>query len=677
MSPVNYSRQGEVAVITIDHPPVNAMSTAVRLGLLDAVIQAEAEENRPQNGVIRCEGRTFVAGGDISEFGQPPQLPHLPDVYQRIEDSPIKWLAAMHGTVLGGGFELAMACAYRIATADTRFGLPEVNLGLIPGAAGTQRAPRLLGVELATDLCTTGRIISASEVLEAGGLDAIVTHPLKDSAIDFFSTPTAAIQSLPVSQRPVNLVDGDFFIREKEAISRKAKGAIAPLQNLQAIEWAATLPFSEGQPKERALHLELRNSEQSTALRHVFFAERAVSKPDVIKEVNARTLNTIGIVGGGLMGSGIAAACLNAGLKVQMVEAKPDTGIANVDRLLQGALNRKKITQNTYEAQRAGFSCGGDYQSLKNCDITIEAVFEDLQIKQHVFKQIENVVSSDAIIATNTSYINPLNIAEGVGNSSRILGLHFFSPAHIMKLLEIVRTPHTSPEVLATAFALGKQLGKIGVLSGICDGFIGNRMLAAYRRQADYLLADGAYPEQIDRAMKDFGMPMGPYQLQDLTGLQIGFANRKRMAATRPAAERYITIADELCEAQRFGQRAGAGWYLYNDGDRTPVTDPAVTELVERYSSQHNIVRQHFDDIEVQQRLIAVLANEGQRIVQEGIASHTSDIDLVKIHGYGFPRWTGGPMHYASTQGDEQVKEVLWRVCEQSPDSWVIADRYQ
>ncbi|MEM7256101.1 MAG: 3-hydroxyacyl-CoA dehydrogenase NAD-binding domain-containing protein [Pseudomonadota bacterium] len=675
MGPVSYTNQGGIAVVTIDHPPVNAMSTSVRAGLLEAVIAAEADS--VTHGIIRCEGRTFVAGGDISEFGKPPAVPHLPDVYQRIEDSPIVWLAAMYGTVLGGGFELAMACNFRVALAETRFGLPEVLLGLIPGAGGTQRLPRLVGVPLAADLCSSGRMISASELLEAGGLDAIVSHPLDDSARSFLTSPSAAITTEPVSQRPVATPDNDFSTSQRELIAKKSKGAEAPLHNLDAVQWTCEVPFSEGQPRERALHLQLRDSAQSTALRHVFFAERAVSKPTDIKDATARPFNSIAIVGGGLMGSGIAAACLSANLQVRMIETQPDVGKANVDKLLQGALSRNKITEAQYQQQLERFECDNNYALVQSCDITIEAVFEDLNVKQQVFEQLAAQLSDDAIIATNTSYLSPMAIAQGIANPSRIVGLHFFSPAHIMKLLEIVKTPDTSPEVLATAFAFARKIKKTGVLAGICDGFIGNRMLAAYRRQADYLLADGAAPKQIDQAMRSFGMPMGPYELQDLTGLQIGYANRQRLAATRSASERYVTIADQLCEAERFGQRSGAGWYLYEGGSRQPVVDPFVTALIDNYRNEQGNATQAFDDTDIQQRLLVVLANEGERILEEHIAERSLDIDLVKIHGYGFPRWSGGPMHVASQWGQSKVRDILQRVSEQSPGSWIIADKYR
>lgn len=675
LDPVTYTREDGIALITIDHPPVNAMSLVVRQGLLNTIQAAVADGM--QKGLIVCSGRTFVAGGDISEFGNPPQNPHLPDVYQALEDSPVTWLAAMHGTVLGGGFELAMACDYRIALSSTRFGLPEVTLGLVPGAAGTQRLPRLVGAKLAADLCCSGRMITAQALLEASGLDKIVDTDLHQAARDFLLAAEKPPQA--VSHRQVPAVDPDFFSTQRIAVKKAAKGALAPLHNLEAVQWTTETDFATGQKRERALHLELRNSEQSVALRHAFFAERAVSKPDAIKNATARDFQKIAIVGGGLMGSGIAAACLNAKLSVAMIEAS-DTAAANgrnnVRKLMDAALKRGLIDQNTYDERLKNFSCTTNYSDASSCDIAIEAVFEDLSVKQSVFKSLEHHMSADAIIATNTSYINPCDIAAGISNPQRIIGLHFFSPAHIMKLLEIVQTPETASDVLATAFALARKLRKVGALSGICDGFIGNRMLAAYRRQADYLLADGATPQQLDSAMRDYGLPMGPYELQDLTGLQIGYANRKRLASTRNPCERYVTIADQLCELERFGQRSSMGWYRYEEGNRKPIDDPAVMDIVINYSAENNITRREFSPQEIQLSLIAVLANEGEKILQEGIAERSLDIDMVKIHGYGFPRWRGGPMHAAALAGDDAIRQTLQKVKEQSPDSWVLADKY-
>ncbi len=673
---VDYQREGDLAIVTIDNPPVNATSTAVRTGLLHAIRSAEADQCN--KGLIRCAGRTFVAGGDVSEFGKPPQEPHLPDICIALQHSPTIWVAVLFGTVLGGGFELAMACDYRIADKGARFGLPEVNLGLVPGAGGTQFLPRLVGVELAADLASSGRLIAAQSLFEAGGLDRVIDGDVDAQARIFLEGVNS--KSIPVSQRSVASFEDGFFDAKREAIKKSAKGAAAPNLNLDAVEWATKLSFDEGQPRERALHLKLRYSDQSIALRHVFFSERAAAHPTAITGTSSSPLDTIAVVGGGLMGAGIASACLNAGFKVRLIErdiGAADAGRARVETILQGALKRGKINATVFDKQRAALMVGDDYAASYEADVAIEAVFEDLAVKQSVFRSLAQHMRNDAIIATNTSYLDPREIADSIANPDRVVGLHFFSPAHIMKLLEIVRLPQTSKAVLATSFELAKRLRKTSVLSGICDGFIGNRMLAAYRRQADYMLADGALPKEIDGAMRAFGMPMGPYELQDLTGLQIAWANRKRQAATRDPKERYVAIADQLCELERLGQRTGKGWYRYEDGNRSPVPDETVQVLINAYSAEHGITRRTFEDTEIQSRLIAVLANEGARIVEEGIAERDLDVDVVKIHGYGFPRWRGGPMHHAEALGVKKVRDQMRLVREQSPGSWALAERYQ
>lgn len=675
MSPVSYRNDAGCARVVIDNPPVNATSQLVRAGLLDAVNRAGADGCR--TGIIECVGNTFVAGGDISEFGKPPQEPHLPDVYAVLEQSPVIWAAALHGTVLGGGFELAMACHIRVALSGTRFGLPEVNLGLVPGAGGTQRLPRLIGAELATDLASSGRMISATALQRAGGLDAVVDDELIGQTITLLNA--TKIQPLRVSERMVLPVADGFYEHFKNKLEKKAKGAHAPLLNVDAIQWASDTSFDHGQPRERQLHLELRDSAQSVALRHAFFAERAVAKPYAIQGLAGNDIRHVTVVGGGLMGAGISAACLNAGLQVHLLEvdkAAVSAAKERVTALLDGALKRGKINQSVYDKQAAAFNCGSDYGAVAETDLAIEAVFEDLGVKKQVFKRLAEHINSSALLATNTSYLDPELIAQDIPHPERIVGLHFFSPAHIMKLLEIVKTGSTSAQVLATAFQFSKKIRKVGVLSGVCDGFIGNRILSAYRRQGDYLLADGASPAEVDQAMRAYGMPMGPYELQDLTGLQIGWANRKRQASTRSSKERYVTIADQLCERERFGQRSGRGWYRYEHDSRTPVVDNEVLHIVENYSKQHGITRRRFTEEEIQNSMIAVMANEGMQILEEGIAERASDIDMVKIHGYGFPRWRGGPMHAAQVMGVDIIASILADVDKQSPDSWVIAREY-
>ncbi|TMV07551.1 FAD-dependent oxidoreductase [Ruegeria sediminis] len=668
---VSVAREGDIAWVEIDNPPVNATSTAVRAGLARAV----AEVQGARAAILVCAGRTFVAGGDMSEFDRPAEEPHLPDVVRMLEDSETPFIAAMHGTVLGGGFEIALGCAWRIALSGTKFGLPEVNVGLIPGAGGTQRAPRLIGMQAAIDMACSGKLLDATEMERLGGIDMIVTGDLRSAALAFARDLPPRPEKL--RDRRAEALDGEAYSAIAADLRKRAKGQQSPLHNLEALQWSA-LPFAEGQPKERALHVELRQSAESRALRYAFFAERVVSKPKAIQDIAPRDLNRVAIVGGGLMGAGIAMACLSGGLSVTLIERDAEAADNARDRvagLINSSVKRGKISKAAKAEMLARLTPTDSYADAATADLAIEAVFEDLDVKKDVFARLAQVMSPDAILATNTSYLDPTLIFEGIANPSRCLGLHFFSPAHVMKLLEIVRTPDTSAEVLATGFALGKRLRKVSVLSGICDGFIGNRMLAAYRREAEYLLADGALPHEIDAAMRAEGLPMGPFELQDLTGLQIAWANRQRQAATRAPGERYERIADTLCEMGRLGQRSGKGWYKYTPGARTPERDPEVEGLIEDYSASRGIKRHGYTARQIADRLLAVLANEGARIVEEGIAERPEDVDMVQLHGYGFPRWRGGPMHLADAQGWENIMKTMHLVADESPDSWVLADR--
>lgn len=669
MTVVSVQQQGDLAWVTIDNPPVNATSTAVRQGLWDAVQVVQGA----RMAILQCKGATFVAGGDMSEFDRPPEEPHLPDVVNAIESSATPFLALLHGNVLGGGLEIAMACAFRIAAPGTRFGLPEVNVGLIPGAGGTQRAPRLFGWDAAVAMACSGRLLTADEALKLGAIDAIETDP--QAAAPAFSAPRPD----PVSARTLTAPEPDWIEATRAALRKKARGQQAPLHNFDALMWA-TDDFSKGQPAERALHLKLRASDESRALRHAFFAERAVAKPRDIADGTARDIERIAIVGGGLMGAGIATACLNAGYQVAIIERDQDAAEAAHGRvlgLLGGALKRGKLTAERHDRQVAAFGAHAGYDVAADADLAIEAVFEDVQVKQQVFAELAKRAAPDAILATNTSYLDPRDIFDGVAHPERCIGLHFFSPAHIMKLLEVVRLPATSADTLATGFALARRLRKVAVLSGICDGFIGNRMLAAYRRAAEYMLADGALPQEIDAAMKDFGMAMGPFEAQDMSGLQIAQANRRRQDATRDPNERYVEISDRLCALGRLGQRTGKGWYAYDADSRAPRIDPEVTDLIRAYSAEQGITRRQFSQDEIQSQLLAVFANEGARIVEEGIAENDAAVDMVKLHGYGFPRWRGGPMHAADALGLASIKSALDALEEASPGSWIRADRYR
>ena len=658
----------KIGWITIDNPPVNATSTNVRVGLASAIEAVQGLDL----AVLTCAGKTFVAGGDMSEFDKPAVEPHLPDVVNAIDKSKTPILCVLHGNVLGGGFEIAMACSFRIAKPGTRFGLPEVNVGLVPGAGGTQRAPRLLGWKSAVEVACYGKLLSAEEMLSIGAIDEITDTP--ETSIGSYLNRI----SERISARRVDLPSQQTLNENEEWIKKHAKGRRAPLHNFEALQWAFE-PFEQGQPKERALHLELRQSSESKALRHLFFAERSVTRPTILKGKDASKISNVAIVGGGLMGSGIAAASLNGGYQVTIIERDADAAALareNVTKLLDAGLRRGKMTIEQFEGRIEAFRSSADYELASDADLAIEAVFEDLDAKRNVFSQLNAVMRSDALLATNTSYLNPNEIFSQIDHTNRCLGVHFFSPAQIMKLVEVIRAANTTPEVLAAAFKFVSSLSKTPVLAGICDGFIGNRILMAYRRAAEYLLADGALPHDVDAAMRAFGMAMGPFEAQDMSGLQIAEANRRRQDTMRDPAERYVTISDQLCEASRYGKRSGAGWYKYEDGSGKPEIDEVVNTLISNYSTEQGISRRNIGQSEIQTLLLAVMVNEGALIVEEGIAASNDDIDVVKVSGYGFPRWRGGPMHWGCEQGAETIKKSIKEMKDANPDSWRIAERF-
>ncbi|MEM1264669.1 MAG: 3-hydroxyacyl-CoA dehydrogenase NAD-binding domain-containing protein [Pseudomonadota bacterium] len=658
-----------IAWVTIDNPPVNATSAAVRAGLLDALDKVQGCEL----AVLRAAGKTFVAGGDVSEFDAPPAPPHLPDVVDAVERSGTPVLAFLHGTVLGGGFELAMAAAFRVARPGTQFGLPEVNLGLIPGAGGTQRAPRLLGWGLAVEMACHGQLKPAEALLAVGAIDAMACTPEEAVAAVRGRRPSR------VSERSLTPLEPAAERAFRTHVADAAKGRQAPLHALTAMTWAVE-PYGAAQPRERALHLELRQSAESVALRHVFFAERAVAKPAVLHDASPRPIERIAVIGGGHMGSAIAATCLLAGARVALIERDAEAASVAADavaQVLDGAVTRGKLTAGERVTRLNALSASADLESATGADLAIEAVIEDLDTKRQLFQSLAPLLSPGALLATNTSYLDPNAIFEGIPSPERCLGLHFFSPAHIMKLTEIVRAARTSPDTLATAFAFARRLRKTPVLSGVCDGFIGNRMLAAYRRAAEYMLADGALPHEVDAALRAFGMAMGPFETQDHSGHQIAFAARRRQDATRDPRERYVAIADQLCALERFGKRSGAGWYAYPAGARRGQPDPDVEALIRAWSEDHGITRRSFRDDEIQTLLLAALANEGARIVEEGIAESEAAVDVVKIAGYGFPRWRGGPMHWAETIGRDAMMDALGALEAASPGSWIRAARYK
>ena len=587
---VSLTRDGNVAIVTIDNPPVNATSLAVRQGLWDAVDQTDADDTVTAV-VLTCAGRTFVAGADVKEFGKPPEAPHLPDLLMRIEQASKPWIAAIHGTALGGGLETAMACHHRIVDGAAKLGLPEVTLGVIPGAGGTVRLPRLVSAETALPMVATGKPVSAQDAVTSGLADVIAKDDLLAEAI---AMARQAPAPSPLLDRPLDPPsDPDGFDATAAKILARAGGQNAPKAAVQAVRNAYGLSAKDALAAERDAFLALRADPQSAALRHVFFAERATTKIDRIKGVAPRTLTRIGVIGGGTMGAGIAAACLLSGYQVQMIERDTEAAEAGRSRVhgtLDGSLKRGLISAEKHQKLTGAFAASDRYDDLGNADLVIEAVFEDMNVKKQVFARIEAAARPEAVLATNTSYLDVNEIAAGLDNPARAVGLHFFSPAHIMKLLEIVVPESVGDETLATAVSFAKGLRKIPVLAGVCDGFIANRIMSAYRREAEYMIEDGAMPWDVDAAMVDFGLPMGIFQMGDLAGLDISWAMRKRQAATRDPAQRYVDVGDKLCEMGRFGRKTGRGYYLYQDGSKG-APDPEVEALIRAESDRKGITR--------------------------------------------------------------------------------------
>ncbi len=650
--PVRLDIDGTVAVVTIDNPPVNATSHAVRAGLVAALDAAEAA------GVARIvltgAGRTFVAGADAREFNQPPRDPLLPDLVTRIERSPVPVIAALNGATLGGGLELALACRARIAAPGAVLGLPEVTLGVVPGAGGTQRLPRLIGLAPALDLIAEGRTIKAQEALALGLVDALADDPV-------VAARTLALPDRPVTgDLPAPAGDPDAATAARAKAHKRTPRQIAPQEAITLVEATTTLPLADGLARERETFLKLRDSEQGAALRHVFFAERAALGRT--RQPGGPDIATAIVVGGGTMGAAISYALAGVGVTVTLVEmddAAVERARGNIAKLYGEAISRGKTTAEKAEAdQAARYTFRVGYGDLPPADFAIEAVFENLDVKRQVFAALDAALPETAILATNTSFLNVNAIAEGVRNPGRFLGLHFFAPAHVMKLVEVIRGRDTAPETLTATLRLAGRLGKIPVPAGVCDGFIGNRILTAYRQTCDVMLLEGALPSEVDAAMRGFGMAMGPYEVQDLSGLDIAFANRKRLNWRTRTDIRYVPIADRIVEETgRLGRKTGAGWYDYAGTRGTPSAE--IDALVVEESERAGIARRVFSADEIVARATATMIAEGFAILAEGIADTAADIDLVLIHGYGFPRWRGGPMQYATFTG---LGEILTRL---------------
>jgi 3-hydroxyacyl-CoA dehydrogenase len=646
-------------VVQIDNPPVNGLGAAVRVHLLEELDRALAD-GEVEAMVVIGKGKMFSAGADIREFGKqpPPGTPSLPDVIDAFERSPKPVVAAIHGVAAGGGLELALGCHLRIASSDARVGLPEVTLGIIPGAGGTQRLPRLTGMREALALITEGKLVPAAKARDLGVLDEVVTGDLLSAAVERAKRASVRRTSeLPLESDP------EAFESHKPSASLDA-----PRAAVEALK-AASLPSREGFRREREIFLKLLHSDQAKALRHVFFAEREAGKiPGLPRETRTKAIEAAGVIGCGTMGGGIAMCFANAGIPVAVVESDPaalERGLEKIRGLYASSLAKGRITRDELEKRLSLIAGTSDFSRLSSADLVIEAVFEDMAVKKEVFGKLDAAAKKDAILATNTSSLDIDQIASSTSRPASVIGTHFFSPANVMKLLECVRGAATSNETIASVLELAKRLDKVAVLVGVCDGFVGNRMLYAYRRQADFLLEDGALPHEVDQAVTEFGLPMGPYAMADLAGLDIGWAVRKRQEATRPKNLRYSSIPDRICELGRFGQKTGAGFYRYEKGSRKPIPDPAIQALIEGVSRELGIRRRSFTGEEIVERCIYALINEGAKILEEGIALRASDVDLVWIHGYGFPRHRGGPMFYADAVSLKKVYERVARFYEE------------
>ncbi len=667
MPATHYETRGAVAVITLDNPPVNGLGADLRTGLMDGLDRALADA-AVKAVVITGNDRAFSGGADVREFGtlKSAREPNLLTVIKALENSPKPVVAAIAGNCLGGGLELALGAHFRVAKADATIGLPEVKLGLIPGAGGTQRLPRLIGLDAALNLIVSGAIVPASQFKGTPLFDEITDGDVVAAGVAF--AEKAVADKLPlkrVRDLKVKSPLAEAYLQfAKNSVGAMAKNFPAPLKCVEAVAASVGKPFDEGMALERATFMALMQSPESRALRHIFQAERAAAKiPDVPADTPVRDIKKVAVIGAGTMGGGITMNFLNAGIPVTLLEMKQealDKGLATIRRNYENSMKKGKLTQAQVEERMGLVTPTLDYQAFADVDLVIEAVFENMDVKAQVFKTLDEVCKPGAILASNTSYLNIDTIAGFTKRPQDVIGLHFFSPANVMRLLEIVRGAKTAPDVLATSMKLAKKIKKIAVVSGVCDGFIGNRMLARYGAAAQGLINAGALPQQVDGALQKYGMAMGPFRMGDLAGLDIGWATRKRKAA-EAGVEMASIVADKLCEAGRFGQKTGAGWYRYEAGKRDPIPDAVTEGLITQFRADKGITPRKISDEEVVERCIYALVNEGARILEEGIAARASDIDVVYLNGYGFPQHRGGPMLYADVVGLPNVVRALKR----------------
>ncbi|MEG2881084.1 MAG: 3-hydroxyacyl-CoA dehydrogenase NAD-binding domain-containing protein [Comamonas sp.] len=673
---VNTALHGAILVVTIDNPPVNALGQVVRQGLVTAMQQAETDA-AVRAVLLVGAGKAFIAGADIREFGKPPVPPSLPEACAAIENCSKPVVAAIHGAALGGGLEVAMSAHYRLALPAASLGLPEVLLGLLPGSGGTQRAPRLMGIKPATELMLGGKPMNAKAALKAGLVDRLAEGTDAVAAGLAYANELLA-QNAPVRRtRDIVIADPAAALAELEVLkaetAKKSRGLFSPLKIIECVQAAVQKPFDEALAFERAQFIECVASPQRAGLVHAFFAEREVAKVPEAKLAAPRAFSTIAIIGGGTMGAGITVSALDAGFSVTMIERDAESiarGRKNVEKVYDGLIAKGRMTAEAKAAIMARYTPSTSYDDIAQVDLVIEAVFEDLEVKKAVFRELDRVCKPGAVLATNTSYLDIEAIADATQRPQDVIGLHFFSPANIMKLLEIVVPSKVSADVVATAFELAKKMKKVPVRAGVCDGFIGNRILAVYKQAADYLMEDGASPYEIDAAVRSFGYPMGPFQVTDLAGGDIGWATRKRRAATRNPAARYVEIADRICERGWFGQKTGRGFYLYPEGARVGQPDPEVLAIVDAERQKKGVTPRSFTQEEILRRYMAAMVNEGAKVVEEGIALRPLDVDVTFMSGYGFPRHRGGPMKWADMEGLPKILADIESFAKEDPLFW-------
>ncbi len=660
---VSYSIRDKIGVISVDSPPVNALSQRVREGILDAV--RKAQKDKSEAVVLCCKGRTFIAGADITEFGKPPLEPGLSEVLSAMENSSKPIIAAIHGAALGGGFEVALACHYRCAVAGARVGLPEVKLGLLPGAGGTQRVPRIAGIRAAFDMIVSGNPIAAAKARDMGLVNEIIDGDLVEGAISYArdlvdsGAPLKRIRDVNID--PATIEPG-FFEQARKRVNARARGQIAQDRIVSCLEAAVNLPIDKGLKRERELFIELLTSPESAAMRHIFFAERQAAKiKGLPRETPVREINQAAIIGGGTMGGGIAMCFANAGIPVVLLEVNDealDRGLKIIRKNYSITVKRGKLTEADVKKRMALITGATNYADIADADIVIEAVFENLDLKKEIFAKLDETCKAGAILATNTSYQDVDAIAAATARPEDVVGTHFFSPANVMKLLEVVRGAKTADDVLATVMLTGKRIGKVCALSGVCYGFIGNRMLTGYGREAQLLLLEGCTPQQVDSTLEKFGMAMGPVAMGDLAGLDVGYKARQSRKAEGDDPRPYA-VSTRLVESGRFGQKTGAGYYRYDSETRARVSDPEVEVMIREEAEKFGIERREISEAEIIARCIYPLVNEGAKILEEGIAQRASDIDVVYVFGYAFPVAKGGPMFYADQVGLKSVYDKI------------------